>query len=193
MYGSNVDENGKALSATGSMPLITGERVPGHTIEGLFKAKDKDGNELDNRWEIHFRQANGKLFTVTFFGSEEKWAIDATNRTMLHICTRIVSEEDYYASVAGSRDFNDFMNKIATSIMPKAAGKTFTLKIVYQQDKSSLKWYAKFPKYPNFIEVDGTEPSTLKTDARYDIYVIPQESTAPAAAGTTATASEDVF
>lgn len=187
MYGSNIDENGKELRANGTMPLLTGERVVGHVIEKLARATDQNGVELPNRWEIHFRQSNGKLFVYTFFDSAEAWAIAKLNRTMLHICTKIVSEEEYYTVVSGSANFTEFMTRIATNIIPKATGKTFTLKIVYLLDKNSGKSYAKFPNFPNFIELDGTTPSTLKTDPKYDFYepiVVGNET----AATTTATA-----
>lgn len=181
MYGSKTDAEGKEIQANGASPLMTGERVAGHEMVYFGPAKDMNGNILPNRFEIHFRQTSGRLFVYSFFDSTEGWAIEQTNRTMLHIFSKVVTEEEYYGVVNGSTSFNDFMTRVQTTIFPKASGKRFTLKIVYIQDKTSGKFYAKFPKYPNFVELDGTTPTTLSTNPKYDIYTIPAATSAPGA------------
>lgn len=178
MYGSRTDAEGKPLQANGASPLMTGEKVAGHELVYFGPAKDQNGTILDNRYEIHFRQPSGRLFTYSFFNSEEGWAIEKTNRTILHICTKIVTEEEYYGVVSGAANFTDFMDRVRTHIIPKAKDIRFTLKIVYIMDKSTGNWYAKFPNFPNFIERDGTTPSTLSTNPKYDVYEIPATTAA---------------
>ena len=88
---------------------------------------DSNGDLMDNQAELIFNQANGATFKVVFFDSDEKWAIDQTNATLLHICTKIVSEADYYAAIGNPSGFQEFITNISTKIMPQAAGKTSTI------------------------------------------------------------------
>lgn len=191
MYGSKLDETGKEIQAKGVMPLMTGEKVVGCKLVSFGPATNPTTNEVDpNRFQIVFEQSNGKLFTQSYYNNEASWAQTNLNRAMLHICTSFISIEEYYAVVEGSADFVDFMNRIQTKIMPKAIGKGFTLKITYSQQKSSGKWYAGFPSYPNYIELDGTKPSTLTTNPKYDFYTIPVENDS---IDNTQTTEEDLF
>lgn len=177
MYGSKLDEQGQEIKAKGMMPLITGERVTGCKFISFEMGKNAvTGESTPGRYEIQFEQSNGRIFTQSFFESDQPWAQVNLNKAMLHICSSFVTVADYYAVVEGSENFSDFMNRIQTKIMPKAAGKSFTLKITYNQQKSSGKWFAGFPNYPNYIELDGTVPSTLSTNPKYDKYSIPTES-----------------
>ena len=181
-YGSKTDSEGKELRADGNVPVLTGERVVGNEIVSFGMAKDKDGNLVDNRAELSFKQSNGATFRIAYFDSEEDWAIKNTNQAMLHICTKIVSEVDYYAAVEGTGSFAAFVNAIATKIMPLAKDKKFTMKVILKYNKGKDAYYPNLPTFPNFIELDGTTPSTIsKTNPKYDIYAIP--SATPVAAG----------
>lgn len=177
MYGSKLDEQGQEIKAKGAMPLITGERVTNCKFVSFGMGKNSITNEpTPGRYEIQFEQSNGRIFSQSFFESDQPWAQVNLNKAMLHICTSFVTIEDYYAVVEGSENFADFMQRIQTKIMPKAEGKSFTLKITYTQQKSTGKWFAGFPNYPNYIELDGTTPSTLSTNPKYDKYSIPEEA-----------------
>jgi hypothetical protein len=176
MYGAKTDKDGVAISANGSSPILTGECVVGNKLVSLEMAKDQNGNPVTNRATLTFQQKNGATFTHSFWQATEEWAIVQVNREMLHICTKIVSEEEYYSVLEqhGDGTFQGFIKAIADNIVPKAASMTFSLKIVYKENKSNGKWYPNFPKFPNFIEVDGTTPSSLTTSAKYDIYEMPK-------------------
>ena len=185
-YGSKTDSEGNALRAEGNIPVITGERVEGNEFVSLEMAKDKDGNLMENRSVLTIKQSNGASFRVMFFDSEEDWAIKGTNEAMLHICTRIMSEEEYYAAIAGSSSFQAFMTAIGTKVIPQAAGKKYTMKIILKHNKSADAWFPNFPKFPNYVELDGTNPTTIgKTNPKYDIYAVPPKTdmaTTPVAA-----------
>lgn len=180
MYGQNKDAEGNIIPAdSGYAQVITGERVKGNEILSLDFHKDQTTGEVNtSRAELKFKQSNGAIFTVTFFDSTEDWAIAATNRTLLHIFTKVVSRDEYLDSCAAS-NFQDFIENIKTKIIPKAAGMKFTLKIVWIVAKKTGKAFTNFPNFPNFIELDGTEPSTLSTNPKYDIYVRPEMAQAP--------------
>ena len=175
MYGSKTNSDGEAISANGFNPTLTGEHVDGNTITSLAMANDQNGNPVETRATLTFLQKNGASFTHSFWDSKEDWAIVQVNREMLHVCTKIVTEEEYYAIVEEHADgtFKGWIETIATHIMPKAEGVKFALKIIYKENKTSGKWYPNFPKFPNFIEVDGTTPSTLSTNSKYDVYNAP--------------------
>jgi hypothetical protein len=175
MYGSRTNNEGVAISANGSSPILVGEQVTGNEWVSLEMASDQNGQPVTNRATMTFSQRNGAKFTHSFWDSTEEWAILQVNREMLHVCTKIVSEEQYYAVLEehGDGSFAGFISAIANHILPKASGMSFTLKIIYKENKSNLKWYPNFPKFPNFIEVDDTSPSTFSTNPKYDIYVMP--------------------
>lgn len=175
MYGSRTNNEGVAINANGSSPILVGEQVVGNKIDSLAMATDQNGQPVTNRATLTFIQRNGAKFTHSFWDSTEEWAIVQVNREMLHICTKIVSEEEYYSILEqhGDGTFTGFINAVATHILPKAATMTFTLKIVYKENKSNGKWYPNLPKFPNFIEVDGSSPSSFTTNPKYDIYTMP--------------------
>jgi len=179
MYGSRTNNEGVAISANGSSPILVGEQVVGNKLVSLEMAKDQNGNPVGNRATLTIGQRNGAKFTHSFWDSTEEWAIVQVNREMLHICTKIVSEDEYYSILEAHGDgtFVGFISAVATHILPKAADKTFTMKIIYKENKSNGKWYPNFPKFPNFIELDGTTPSTFSTNPKYDVYVMPTPTT----------------
>ena len=182
-YGSKTNSEGKSIQANGSMPVLVGECVPGNTIEYFGMSKDQNGELSANMAEIRFKQSNGATFTKKFWDSEEDWAIDNLNRDMLHIATKIVPETEYDAAVAGSTSFSDFIQKIAVGVISKAEGKKFALKIIYKantnkQSASFGQFFPSFPNFPNWIEPDGTNPTTFRTNPKYDFYEIPTSTSA---------------
>lgn len=177
MYGKTTDENGKPLG-NGFLPVLTGEKVVGNELLSLDFADDKtnEGQKLFNRAELKFKQSNGAIFTYNFFDSTEDWAIKNTNMVAVHVFTKIVSKEEYESILSNCSNFQEFIQRIKDQIVPKAVGKKFTLKIVYNVNKKTGKAYVTFPNFPNFIELDGTTPSTLTTNPKYDIYERPKET-----------------
>tara|TARA_R100001463_G_scaffold23551_2_gene56417 strand:- start:27423 stop:28019 length:597 start_codon:yes stop_codon:yes gene_type:complete len=198
MYGSRTNQEGVAISANGSSPILVGEKVTGNKLVSLEMAKDQNGNPVENRATLTILQRNGAKFTHSFWDSTEEWAIVQVNREMLHMATKIVTEDEYYAVIEehGDNTFKGFIKAVAEHILPKAAGKTFSMKIIYKENKSNGKWYPNFPKFPNFIELDGTEPSTFSTNPKYDVYTMPTPTTmdsTPTAAFGSEESTEVVF
>ena len=111
-----------------------------------------------------------------YFDSDQDWAIDRTNQQFLHIATKIVDEAAYFAAVSTATGFADFIAKVGALLLPASAGKTYTLKISLRENDGN--YYPTFPNYPNFIEADGTTPTTLSTNPKYDVYEIPAATSA---------------
>lgn len=197
-FGSKTNQDGKEIRSNGSMPVMVGECVPGHTIEYFGMAKDQNGAEQSNVAEIRFRQANGALFVKKFWDSEQDWAIDNLNRDMLHICTKIVSKEEYYAAIENAEDtFKSFIETINQEIISKASEMKFSLKIVYRENKNENsssfgQFFPALPNFPNWIELDGTTPSSFKTNPQYDFYEIPT-ATATSQVESVDSGEDDVF
>jgi hypothetical protein len=182
MYGAKQTSDGKAISANGMNPILVGLCVQGNTIESLEMAKDDQGNVNPKRAVLTFVQKNGAKFQHSFWDSSEDWAIDQINREMLHICNKIVSEDEYTSVVDehGDGTFQGFIDAVATNIIPKAKGKNFNLKIVYKENKNTGKWYPNFPKFPNFIEPEcPVAETTFTSNPKYDVFTQPTATTMP--------------
>ena len=175
-YGSKTNAEGVDLNSDGKMPIMTGEQVTGNVLTEITMATDKDGATLDNRAVVRFKQSNGSTFSQMYFDSDQDWAIDRTNQQFLHIATKIVTEDQYFAAVSTATGFPDFIAKVGALLLPASAGKTYTLKISLRENDGN--YYPTFPNYPNFIEADGTTPTTLSTNPKYDVYEIPAATSA---------------
>lgn len=177
-YGSTKKSDGTELNADGKAPALTGEKVVGNEILSFDFAKDKEtGEPVYTRAELKLKQSNGAIVNIAFFDSSEGWAIDKTNAQMLHIWSKVVSKEEYYAAIGTPSSFQDFITKIKDNVLPKAKGMKFTCKLVYNVSKTTGKSNLGFPNFPNFFEKDGTSPSTISpTNPKYDIYVRPEAS-----------------
>lgn len=181
MYGSRVDSKGQAVTSDSSyVAAETGERVQGNTIASIGLAKDKEGNTVETRATIEFQQASGAKVRWTLFEPQEgegnEWQKDALERNIKHVATKVMTEDQYYTALetGGSpQNFQEFIAKLATIILPAAAGKVFTMKFVY------INGYVTVPKFPNWITTPDNE-DTLSTNPRYDKYVAEAPSEAPA-------------
>lgn len=175
MYGAKTTSDGKAITANGMSPIIAGLCVEGNKIESLEMAKDDQGNINPKRAILTFVQSNGAKFQHSFWDSQESWAIDQINREMLHICNKIVTEQEYTETVEnhGDNTFQGFISAISEHIIPQAKNKLFNLKIVYKENKNNGKWYPNFPKFPNFIEPGDTTSCTFSVNPKYDIFEMP--------------------
>lgn len=186
-YGSKTNADGKSITGNGRSPIIVGQNVTGNKLMDICPATDQNGEMVQGRWAMKFLQSNGATFQHMIFDSDQDWAIDRTNQQILHIATKMISEEDYYAAIGSPANFDGFMRAVSAALMPASAGKLFTLKITY--NKSG---YPGFPSFPNFIELDGTAPSTLSTNPKYDMYTVPEGDSAEEAT-TADTEDEPVF
>lgn len=167
-FGSKTGADGNPIKADSSKrAVLIGEAVAGNKLVYIGLDADKEGNTLSNRACIKFEQANGAIFKYNLFEREEDWAVEKVNSDILHIATKIVPEAEYYAAVNTANNFSDFITKAGELIMSKVGDRRFTLKIVYSKNN-----FPTFPKYPNFIELDGTTPSTLSSNPQYDRYTI---------------------
>jgi len=171
-YGTIKNSEGVDLSADGLKQIQVGQCVTGNIIESLDFAEDQNGGKSTNRAVLVFKQSNGSKFTHSFFNNDAEWAKDQVKKEMLHICTKIVTKEEYEAAISGVNSFYDFIEAVKTKVIPKAEGKSFSLKITFKKSGNG-KFYPNFPKYPSFMELDGTTPSTLTTNPLYDIYIQP--------------------
>jgi hypothetical protein len=178
MYGSRTNSEGGAITEAGSyLRPIVGPVVTGNELIYIGLDKDADGNINNKAALVSFKQSNGAIFSHKWFDGEEGWRIDELNANMLHICSKIVTEEEYYEAVSGSSSFEELLNNINTKIFPKAKGMVFTLKIIYTK-RSSGKYYAAVPKskWPKWMEnaaVVTVPGSTFKHNEGYDIYEVP--------------------
>lgn len=175
MFGSSVDKDGKEIpTGTGRIPITTGERVPGCEVVSFDFLKDRETEEVStNCGEIKIRQASGAILSKRFYDTTEQWAIDETSRQLLHLFSKFMTKDEYY-TLLGSKDgisFQVFIERLRDRVMPLVVGRKITMKVVVNK-----KGYPDFPKYDNFAELDGTTPSTLKTNPKYDIYEMPQAS-----------------
>jgi len=182
MYGSRTNSEGAAITeAGGYLSPMVGPAVTGNKLVYIGLDKDENGEVKTPKAAIvSFEQTNGAVFSHKWFDGQENWRIDELNANMLHICSKIVTEEEYYEAVSGSASFDDLLNNINSKIFPKARGMEFTLKIVYTK-RASGKYYAAVPKskWPKWIEnaaVVTTPGSTFRHNEGYDIYEMPKIS-----------------
>ena len=175
-YGSKTNADGAAHKGDGRMPVMTGERVVGCTLQQIAMATDDNGQVIPNRAVVRFQQPNGSTFQQMYFESDQDWAIDRTNQQFLHLATKMITEDAYYAAIEGAASFSDFIAKVSAALTPASQGKSFTMKITLRE--SNGNYFPTFPNYPNFVELDGTTPSTLSTNAKYDFYEAPSATSA---------------
>ena len=174
MYGSRTDSKGQAVTGDSAyLAPVTGERVEGNTIASIGLATDKDGNTLETRATVEFQQASGAKVRWTIFEAQEDWQFDSLNRNVKHLATKLMTEDEYYAGIGAPADFPSFINALSALIMPKAAGKVFTMKFVYNNG------YVTVPRFPNWIATPENA-NTLSTNPKYDKYEPEEASEAPA-------------
>ena len=149
-------------------PITAGQANPGFKFES-FSISDTN----PSRAIITFSKGD-KEFQVSYFESDQEWAQELTQNAILHIATKMGSETEFWAAVEKSTSFQDWVSRVNNFMQNNATGKTFTLKIVYNKNG-----YLSFPRYPRFIELDGTNPSTLSTNPKYDFYVKPEGASKP--------------
>lgn len=191
MYGAKTSSDGKAIKANGTAPVMAGRCVTDNKLIGLEMGTDQNGNVSTTQAYLSFEQSNGAIFKHTFWDSTESWGIDKMNSDMVHICTKIVSEEEYYSVIEehGDGTFTGFIKAVSDHIISKAVGQMFDLKIIFKGNKDG-KFFANFPKFPNFIDVAGNGDSLFKTNPTFDIYEIPAATAMGTGSNTTSAAAD---
>tara|TARA_R110002126_G_scaffold185701_1_gene334208 strand:+ start:439 stop:1002 length:564 start_codon:yes stop_codon:yes gene_type:complete len=185
-YGKRVDAEGKAISADNEKKgPVAGEKVKGVKITS-FDWAEVQGSTSSTLAKVGFTQENGSVIYMPIF--EPKESVYSTiekqeadlQRNILHIATKCMPEEQYYAELGEPSTFQEFINKAKAIIMKHSEGKTFTMKFIYGK-----KGYVEVPKFPNFIALSGVDEDKLIT-TKYDKYVFEATPSAPVA-------QDDVF
>lgn len=202
MFGSNKKADGTEINANGKTPVLVGEKVEGNVF-----VEAKWYNDEHKSFVISFKQTNGAIFTHRFnrpnpeSASFEK-SLEYLNTQMLHIATKVMSEQEYLAAVAGSSDFETFVTKLIAGVFSKMVGKTFNLKITYKYetgDDGKVYSLPQLPLFPNFIEPGDTKECTFSTNPSYDFYVRKTNTTSAseanglAAPATPTATGDDIF
>jgi hypothetical protein len=168
MYGKSTNSKGETLASDSSYVLpVAGERVKGNKFISFDFSKDKDEQVQEDRAEFVFKQAGGALVKISLFEGEEDWQVDQVNRTVKHICTKLVGETVYAEKIEAkpASSFANFISKIKNMLKDEDfTTKEFTMKFVYNK-----KGYITVPTYPNFITTTDKE-DILSTNPKYDKY-----------------------
>jgi hypothetical protein len=172
MYGQTVSSEGKDLNEA-TAQLLTGLHVKGNVLESLSLATDASGNVVNNRAELVIKQSSGATIKQAYFDKPgDAKAIDRLNGAVLHICSAFVTKDEYKSLLGAPTNFAEFIHNVNTNIFPRAKGKTFTMTFIREEAQNG-KWYVKIPTFPNFIELDGTAPTTIYMKKNY-IFDIPE-------------------
>jgi len=201
MIGARKDKNGKAITGSGKVQVVVGTNVPGNRVLGLAISKNKDGSFADGkngkmaRATLAFQQVNGSIFSHTFFDSDKDWGQDKLTMHLLHVCLPFLGNDPlkFYNIVETHSDgtFVSVIQALAAHVFaaPVSEGTKVSLKLVFLPNRDG-DFFASFPKYLNWIELDGTTPTTL-VEGTGDIYSRPsqtemvEEGVAPVAAAQT--------
>lgn len=176
-YGNTTDESGAPLIAP---RVIAGPCVKDNKLVSFDFGEDQNGNKVTNRVAITFEQSNGYKLTVNYFDSETDWVVKQLNRNLLHIAMATGITTNEYEDIfkeANCTNFASFVETMRDKIMKPAYGKMFNLKVVYNQNGVSKRWYPGLPKAPNFIESGDVQETKLVDNPAYDVYAPQQEPT----------------
>jgi len=182
MYGSTVSSQGESLE-NNMVPVLTGLRVEGNEILGINIFENEAGEKDFRRAILTIKQNNGAQLRHTIWdgikgGQPDEKAMDRLNGFMLHVGSTLLggTPEQYKSAIGEPTSFEEFINSFNNNIIAKAKDKRFTMTIIKKENQSNGKWYAQLPMFPNFIELDGTTPSTLFMKKMY-IFEAPEVST----------------
>ncbi len=150
MYGSKLTSDGKAINADENRVIPGVGIVDNCEIKTGFEL-----NEDNSVASITFTQGNGSEVTHKEWKNDDAQSIDGINRRVKHICTKLVTENEYDTAVAGSSSFPDFFNRVNALIDGKTSGK---FRMIFHYNN---KGYVTVPRYPNFIEPMSVTPTKL--------------------------------
>lgn len=189
MIGARKDKDGKSITGSGRVQTMVGVNVPGNRVVSLGIAKNKDGSMADGkngknaRATMVFEQSNGALFSHTFFDSDKDWGQDKLTMQLLHVSLPFIGNDPmkFYEVIETNSDgsFVSVINALSTFVFgtPTAAQVKVSMKLLYAANKDG-DYFASFPKYLNWIELDGTTPTTL-TVGSGDIFERPSRTEMP--------------
>lgn len=164
---SNKKLDGTPIVATGKLPVQTGITSK-NTIEYFGRNVDIDGNIIPKQYRIVIKQANGATFTQVGYEPNVEWetAVNILNQQMMHICTRVITDDEFGSLCERANDdFDTFFQLVETEVLPLLQKAKWHVKIVLTENKKDGKYYPKLAKYPNFIELDDNTPSTTISDS----------------------------
>jgi len=168
-YGSNTDTEGREITDGSSFisPIVGTPEKP--YVENC-KLEKVELSEDETRASFTFKQSNGSTVNHSEFSGTEDWQIENTNKRVKHICSKIVTGEEYQTAVGGASNFVDFINKIITLINGKYTDLTFRIKFIYNKNG-----YVSIPQFPNFIENMTVleNETTIRYNPKYDIFIRP--------------------
>ncbi len=141
-YSSNVDGDSVKVS-----PCVGFQ--DNCTIKSTFEVSE-DGKTAS----MTFVQSNGAEVVMKEWDNEKEADAVETSKRVKHICTKILSEEEYNAAIGDAASFGDFFAKVNRAIVGKLQG---TFRMVFHYNN---KGYVTVPRYPNFIQKMG------ETDAK---------------------------
>lgn len=199
MYGKTTNSEGKSLENE-YIPILKGLHVSGNEIASIEIYKGQDGVEDERRAILTIKQSNGAELKHTVWdgkknGEPDSGAMDRLNGFMLHVAcgTKICSTPEEFASLIGTpSNFKEFITAFNDKIISKGRGKKYTFTIITRESNNG-KWYPQIPMFPNFVEPDGTSPTTLfmKKDYIFDAPAVTHmPNDAPAS---TAVSDDDLF
>lgn len=140
-YGSNVGADGKPISADENRLTPIVGILDNVKIKDTFEISEDGGTA-----SITFIQENGAEVTHKEWSSDDPSNIEETNKRVKHICTKIVSEQEYTTAVSGATGFGDFFNRVSNLLRGKTNG---LFRMLFHYNK---KGYVTVPRFPNFIE-----------------------------------------
>ncbi len=167
-YGSNTDSEGREITDGSSFtnPVVGNPAKP--YVENC-KLEKVELSDDETRASFVFKQPNGSTVTHSEFSGTEDWQIENTNKRVRHICSKIVTGDEYSTAVEGSTNFVDFINKVINLLNGKYNNE-FRVKFIYNKNG-----YVSLPQFPNFIE-NMTTPeneTTISYNAKYDVFIRP--------------------
>lgn len=199
MYGNTTNSDGKSLENS-IVPILTGLHVSGNKIKGIAIFQKEDGEKDLRRAILTIEQANGAELRHTVWdglkqGEPDEKSMDRLNGFMLHLAlgTQAASSPEEYSSLIGSPgSFSEFIETFNNKIISKILNKTFTFTIIKRENTSNGKWYAQLPIFPNFVEVDGTKPTTLYMKKDY-VFEAPEVTKTDDLESSSAANADDLF
>lgn len=155
-----------------------GQCVTGNKLISLKMCKRQEV-EQTNRAELIIEQENGARVVIEYFYDEKyAWSEEIVNEQFQSLGTALVGEAAYFKAIGKPESFKGMVEDVNDLILDNSE-KVFSMKFVYSRDSNPKSKYFHYPvigvpRYGNFIELDGTEPSTLAAGQdKYNVFAYP--------------------
>ena len=199
-FGSKQDSEGNEIQGDSGFTMPETGFVDNCIYVDLGPAQDRDGNQVEGRFNIVFRQPNGAEIRRTVFEPKEsdnpkaptvEQQVDNVNHEMKHICTKFSGvDEERFHKETDSDDFKSFM-KACKKLMDEGKDTDkFRLAVAFNKDG-----YIDLRKFPNFIEnmadyPNKDEATSLQWNPKYDFLENPKKQNAEVDATSTSEEGE---